>query len=531
MGKMASGTEARRQFTPALLRNGIELRRRLLTATQATSLRDAAKQAEEFADIATGYRELAQAVEGLAEHSAARLTAETMDIASLLCRYISGVMDASEGADRALRAARARAASLLEEITGGDAETAEMPNATSEALAHLLPQVVAVMELTEIRSVLGSLGFLPLSTFYSEAYDPYGWIAELRRKRTAPNSDITHADHDDGETTPVVVKLLFALDGQPLQTVQALKSGVNYDFSVHAAATAWPRSTPRLQVDYVSALNTQDWAFSPFDLSPAQAGQLSTEARGHLVVRAVQNLVSPPASFRVRARFLSPDGERTRPVTVIGNHELRLHALNADSYPVLTQYPVVDAQVVKVLHEAKRALPGVPPDEFADFQRCLVYVARYAGMILQSGVFKRGNFAQGRIDEKRDFQQHLLQHLRVSMSPDVREGESGAGGLLDLRYRNIVIELKVEYDLKDRDRLRTKYIRQPAQYSATATPLSIVCILDMTEKDAPPANFANNITLEAPSQHGFAEGATPAFPARVAVVIVDGNTKLPSDYS
>jgi hypothetical protein len=146
-------------------------------------------------------------------------------------------------------------------------------------------------------------------------------------------------------------------------------------------------------------------------------------------------------------------------------------------------------------------------------------------MVQQSGVFRNK-----KVDEKREFQQHLLQHMRGMLGEDVREEETLVGGRLDLRYRRIVIELKVEDTTKDREVLRRKYLEQPAQYAAPSIPLGITCILNMTEKIHPPSNIANNITLETPIVHGF-ENSAPAYPTKIAVVIIDGNLKLPSDYS
>ncbi len=158
--------------------------------------------------------------------------------------------------------------------------------------------------------------------------------------------------------------------------------------------------------------------------------------------------------------------------------------------------------------------------------RCLIHLSRYAASVSQTGTFKGK-----KVNETKDFQQDLLRYLRnTELSSEVREGERTSGGILDLRYRNVVIELKVETSISDREKLRAAYLEQPAQYTAHAVPLSIVCILDMTEKEHPPANIANNITLETPTVHGFAQ-STPPYPSKVAVIIIDGNIKSPSDYS
>ena len=147
-------------------------------------------------------------------------------------------------------------------------------------------------------------------------------------------------------------------------------------------------------------------------------------------------------------------------------------------------------------------------------------------MVAHTAVFK------GRIvDEKREFQQHLLQHLRMTeLGEELREAETVGGGILDLRYRNVVIELKVEYRIKDRKSLREKYTSQPCQYTITSIPLSIICILDMTEKEKVPGIVANDLSLESPPVHGYGS-EPPPYPSKVAVVIIEGNLRSPSIYS
>ena len=129
----------------------------------------------------------------------------------------------------------------------------------------------------------------------------------------------------------------------------------------------------------------------------------------------------------------------------------------------------------------RTSLPELPPNDLDDFQNCLVCLGTYCGMVRQTGVF-----TGRKVDEKREFQQHLLQYLRGRLGEDVREEETLAGGRPDLRYRRIVIELKVEDTTKDRDMLRRKYTEQPTQYAAPSIPLGVVCILDMTGRSTRP---------------------------------------------
>ena len=75
------------------------------------------------------------------------------------------------------------------------------------------------------------------------------------------------------------------------------------------------------------------------------------------------------------------------------------------------------------------------------------------------------------------------------------------------------------------------YENQPTQYSSgTGAQLGILCVLDLTEKDVPPAPTQNNLVVLTPKLHGFAAGNAPA-PSRIVAVIIDGNLRAPSSYS
>jgi hypothetical protein len=273
-------------------------------------------------------------------------------------------------------------------------------------------------------------------------------------------------------------------------------------------------------------MSAADYAITPFMLEmPGTERRASAEASGQLIIRPSQSSLSPPASFKVRARFVNPDRSAATPAIVIGYNELRLRALDQASFPVLSRYPMVDIQIPRIMAQVRESLPDVPPNDADDFLNCLICLGAYCGMVQQTGIF-RGR----KVDEKRDFQQHILQHLRTMLGDDVREEETLAGGRLDLRYRRIVIELKVDDTTPERELLRKKYIEQPTQYAVSSIPLGIVCILDLSEKVHPPSNVANNMTLETPPVHGFAN-TSPPYPTKIAVVIIDGNLRSPSEYS
>lgn len=77
----------------------------------------------------------------------------------------------------------------------------------------------------------------------------------------------------------------------------------------------------------------------------------------------------------------------------------------------------------------------------------------------------------------------------------------------------------------------SKYTKQPVAYSSgNAKQLSILCILDLTEKKLPPGAPQNSVRLVEPKVHGFEDGNLEN-PSKVAFVVIDGNTKKTSEYS
>jgi hypothetical protein len=132
---------------------------------------------------------------------------------------------------------------------------------------------------------------------------------------------------------------------------------------------------------------------------------------------------------------------------------------------------------------------------------------------------------------ERDFQSELLK--RVSMASElagrVQVHAWQGGGPTDLTHDGVVAELKVEKSTPVTVEGAARYMAQATQYaSAGQRQLSILVILDMTPKDAPPGVLANTIGWLEPSLHGLED---PAYPSRVAVVIINGNLPRPSDWS
>jgi hypothetical protein len=496
------------------LKLGIDLRRRILEIVDRHNVAAVGPASSEFEAVASEYRELSVKVGGLPESELANHMADALCVAAQLCNWAAAVLAASSDAQKFLASAQLQGAALLQRMPK------PISKSTDKLLAEWVSTVDTVVDPKDVPKLLSSLCLVSLPVFYFESRDPYEMFRrQLIGSESRADSDPQSAALRDS----VVAKILFLLDGQPWLTPQAIKSGVQYDLDVQIAVSTWPGANWRLDIDYVSVADPRSYHVTPFTVDAG--GSRETSQHGHLLFHNPQSHLSAPSVLTVRARLVSSDEKEVIVPRIVGHTELHVRALSPESYPVMTRHPMVDIQIPKIIEEVRSSLPDLVASDLDDFVAVLVYLSRYAAMVAQTGVFKGRS-----IDEKHDFQQHLLQHLRMELGEEVREAETVAAGILDLKYRKIVIELKVEYDIKDRAKLKQKYISQPSQYNVASIPLSVACILDMTEKDNVPANVANELSLETPPLHGF-DTEAPAYPAKVAVVIINGNLKSPSSYS
>lgn len=167
-------------------------------------------------------------------------------------------------------------------------------------------------------------------------------------------------------------------------------------------------------------------------------------------------------------------------------------------------------------------------NEKNNFFTILNGIINYQGYCLQSGKYKGVKNCK-----EEDFRDELIQHLTAN--PTIGENISKeahiAGGRVEITFKGIPTELKVETKISERNKIIEKYGNQPLAYSSGNSKLvSIVCILDLTEKKSPPSPAINNIILNTMKTHGFQDNDSKYNPFQV-FIFIDGNTKNPSDYS
>ena len=130
-----------------------------------------------------------------------------------------------------------------------------------------------------------------------------------------------------------------------------------------------------------------------------------------------------------------------------------------------------------------------------------------------------------------EFHDKVLQDLSLILGADVQNHPRQAGGITDIRYRGVIVELKVEKGEGNRKRIGEKYAKQATQYEGVeARQVAILLVLDLTPKISPPGDLRNDVLLVDIPTHG-GEEADNKYPSKAFVLVINGNVKSPSEYS
>lgn len=215
--------------------------------------------------------------------------------------------------------------------------------------------------------------------------------------------------------------------------------------------------------------------------------------------------------------------DRVEPVACVGYEALHLH-ITDPSAGTMSGQTQLDERLLRIF-ESTDAGP-YPDDEKTAFRRMLIGIARVA-----ASMHVRRDYAQDSEISEIILHRDLLKQLDMQpqLAGRVWDGRRQGGGPTDLIHDSINAELKVEKKTVVTLDNAHRYLGQPAHYAAAAgSQLAILCILDMTTKTAPVGVMGNYIGLMDPTLHGLVDAA---YPARVAVLIINGNLPLPSDWA
>jgi hypothetical protein len=429
--------------------------------------------------------------------SAGRRYAALASLVELLARLViwrEAVRTAEVDADRHVRAARLSAQELSEKFsvepeTEGFAQIASRISKCPDDPG----QIVAIA--AEISSVP-----LPLPIFSRD--EPR---VPLRRVNIEPRDNAQMA----------IAFSSFEIEGQPFAEPQTIEAEVIHDITVTVKLSRWPEGAVRVILYPLSVEPATAYDLPSFEFDhPAGEPPFVLASTGRMLVRFPVSFFARPLEFSYAARVL-PEAGGTR-VRVQGQRRLRVNCVDP-ARPSESGYSEVDKRVREVRDEARR-VPAITDTELNDFLVLLNCIGTIAGQALQSNLFP------GRISEA-DFQNEMKKLLRNNprVGSELEEHPHAGGGITDLSFRRIRIELKVEPNRGMGISGASPFLQQTAQYVAGSDRrFGILCLLDSSEKAEAPGSVINDIS--------FAKIDPPngGLPICIGIVIVRGNLQRPS---
>jgi hypothetical protein len=427
--------------------------------------------------------------------------ADAMMAMGHLVRWTSAVRSAEVDADRFLRAAKQLARDIQRQA-----------KERTTCVAHALARILAVGSPEDVDGVGRQLLTIALP------FAKTGASSRAGVSKTSPQA----AKSEDRQP---IAFLSFRLDGAVFLDGRVVQADVLHDLDVQVQLSRWPTGAKRLHlvpmhVEPLGVLAAPDFVLE----EPKESGAgLMMTSRGRLAVAVSQDFSARPIEL-VYVAFVEPDGPDTavrvaNQVLVQGQRQLVFESYDPRVNPV-TGFVDVDVRLREMRREARGH--GIPDSEVAD----LLTVAAAAGRIASQAI--ADDLYPG-VWSEAQFQADVRSRLRMDrhIAAELEEHPHAAGGIVDLSYGHIRIELKAhDQGGVTIDTACERYGQQTSQYVAGSDRRSgALVVLDTETKKAAPGSVQNDIGIRAVAPpNGGRE-------ILLAVVIVRGNLSTPSALS
>ena len=349
------------------------------------------------------------------------------------------------------------------------------------------------------------------------------------RKTAASGTQYDGADRSDSEAKLDVAVALFNIDGKTITGPQVLRHEHIYRLGITLRLDGWPDWATHIEGEFITDLTASEitlpsfrWARpSPF----SGGGDDVLNQDGTLICRFTKGSGVPAPRFRLDLRWRGHvDGrDVVQRLDVAAHREIQLRPFDAAS-DALTENRPFDERLIEVFDRLRAA--DTDEVQVQAFARLLSAIARASLEIAWSKQYKRGAHVT-----ERQFHDDLYERLRADpeLEGRVERGMASGLGLNDLRHDGITAELKVEKQVPETRERSAKYISQTAQYAtADGTRVSILCVLDVTRKEAVVAPPENYLWVLQPPAHALPD---PRFPSAVAVHVINAWSPSPSSWS
>lgn len=313
-----------------------------------------------------------------------------------------------------------------------------------------------------------------------------------------------------------VAFLKFDIDGEPAKQWNYLKPGTAYDLTIEVRVSNWPKSANILLLTPITIdARERGWLPDFRFKKPEGGGPFSFTGTGRVVLEVANSFGSRPYEFLYAAEF--DDSTNCRNVAVVGHRRLLLEGSDAALHP-LTGFSNVDRHLIKIRNNL-RGFSGIHSDDIANSMAVLGGLGNIAAQALKTGLFSAGT-------SEYQFQIKTAEMLRIrgDIGDNLQGHPEAAGGITDLTFRDIPIELKVENKKVLFPRDFSKYFDQTAAYAiGLGKRIGILSVLESSSKSAPVGVIEDDIEvfLHPTGQTQIA----------IVVVVIRGGFPTPSSYS
>ena len=416
-------------------------------------------------------------------------------ITAMLVEWRGAILEAAQDADRFLRSAKAQYKLWLDEYS-----TAEIQHGLLEGSAA----IESVTELDQVGNVCHAIASIPLPIpFFAAAMHP---------------SHIPRGGQEQEKVPPVelqVAFLQFEINGEPAKEVHFLTPQMAHDLEIEVRVTRWPVNATTLGLRPVTVESPDIYDFPDFQFDrPSGDGPFVMRKRGRAILKIPHSIHASPFEFKYAAEFSPRASEQ--PVAVVGHRTLRIEGIDLQRSPI-TGYQAMDRKLIElrdILRENRLIAE-------TDLKSSLVLMAALGSLAYRA---LHDDLYSGTRDEPQ-FQQDVRAELRrvPEIASELEEHPHASGGITDLSYRGIRIELKVEQNKLIAMDDCNRFLGQTASYViATGKRIGILCVLDCSPK---------TVALPAEENWGILKHNTRDGEVSIVTLIIQGNLPTPSSLS
>ncbi len=331
-------------------------------------------------------------------------------------------------------------------------------------------------------------------------------------------NDYVNNEEDELEKSHSTVAFLkFEIDGKPAEQYNYLKPGVSYDLSIEVRVSNWPVGANLLTLTPIT-IDIRERSWLPiFEFKkPEGNGPFTFTETGRAVLEVAHSFGSRPYEFLYAAEF--DDANYGRSLEVIGHRRLLLEGTDVTSNP-RTGFTHVDQHLLK-LRNRMREFPGLNSDDITNTMIVLEGLGNIAAQALMAGSF------EANMSEKQ-FQIKVSEMLRSrsEIGENLDSHLEAAGGITDLTFKGIPIELKVEKNKVRFAKDFTNYFDQTASYAiALGKKVGILSVLECKDKKSGPVGAIED-------DIDFFIHQTGQSVIAIIVIVIRGGLPKPSSYS